>query len=275
MLELPEASVIAKQLNDSVTAKTITRVVAAQSPHKFAWYTGDPAQYPELLTGKRVSTTVAMGGIVEIRVDDRMLVFSDGVNLRYHPTLAEAPQKHQLLIEFDDATALSATVAMYGGLTCFPMGANDNPYYLVAQEKPSPLSDSFSLEYFLGLFRPEHEKLSLKAFLATEQRIPGLGNGVLQDILYRAKLHPKRKVATLSAEGKEALFHAIKSTLNEMAEAGGRDTERDLFGSLGGYRTQMSKNTVGQTCLVCGCPIQKQSYLGGSIYFCPGCQKEA
>jgi formamidopyrimidine-DNA glycosylase len=275
MLELPEASVIAKQLNDSVAAKTITRVVAAQSPHKFAWYTGDPAQYPELLTGKRVSTTVAMGGIVEIRVDDRTLVFSDGVNLRYHPTLAEAPQKHQLLIEFDDATALSATVAMYGGLTCFPMGANDNPYYLVAQEKPSPLSDSFSLEYFLGLFCPEHEKLSLKAFLATEQRIPGLGNGVLQDILYRAKLHPKRKVATLSAEGKDALFHAIKSTLSEMTEAGGRDTERDLFGSLGGYRTQMSKNTMGQTCLICGCPIQKQSYLSGSVYFCPGCQKEA
>lgn|GEM_PF-2077218 len=30
-----------------------------------------------------------------------------------------------------------------------------------------------------------------KAFLATEQRIPGLGNGVLQDILWTARIHPK------------------------------------------------------------------------------------
>jgi formamidopyrimidine-DNA glycosylase len=40
--------------------------------------------------------------------------------------------------------------------------------------------------------------LSAKAFLATEQRIPGLGNGVAQDILFTAKIHSKRKMSTLS-----------------------------------------------------------------------------
>jgi formamidopyrimidine-DNA glycosylase len=44
------------------------------------------------------------------------------------------------------------------------------------------------------------QKLSLKAALATEQRIPGLGNGSLQDILWQAHLHPKRKTNTLSDE---------------------------------------------------------------------------
>jgi hypothetical protein len=34
----------------------------------------------------------------------------------------------------------------------------------------------------------EVKKLSLKALLATEQRIPGLGNGVLQDILFKARM---------------------------------------------------------------------------------------
>ncbi len=60
----------------------------------------------------------------------------------------------------------------------------------------------------------------------------------------------------------------------DMARQGGRDTEKDLFGNFGGYITLMSKNTVGKACPVCGGLIQKQAYMGGSIYFCPSCQKE-
>jgi len=56
----------------------------------------------------------------------------------------------------------------------------------------------------------EVQKLSLKALLATEQRIPDFGNGVLQDILFSAKMHPKKKVGTLSEKDKEVLFHFRK-----------------------------------------------------------------
>lgn len=117
------------------------------------------------------------------------------------------------------------------------------------------------------------DKLSVKAFLATEQRIPGLGNGVLQDILYNARLHPKRKMKDLHKEEIDKLFHAIKTTLLKMIEQGGRDTETDLFGNKGGYITKMSKNTVDKPCPSCNEPIQKENYLGGSIYFCSQCQK--
>ena len=275
MIELPEAAVLAQQLNAAIRTKTIRSAVAAQSPHKFAWYSGDPAAYSGLLTGKTVGSAASLGGMVEIQVEDVNLLFSDGVNLRFHRAAEERPLKHQLLIEFEDATALSATVAMYGGLSCCPPGANDNPYYLVARDKPSPLTERFNAAYFGGLFLSETARLSLKAFLATQQRIPGLGNGVLQDILYQARLHPKRKVETLGEGGKQALFDALKTTLGEMAKAGGRDIERDLFGDAGGYPTRMSKNTAGEPCPACGSPVQKQNYLGGSIYFCPGCQKES
>jgi len=40
MIEIPEADALARQLNETVTGKTITRVKAAHSPHKFAWYQG-------------------------------------------------------------------------------------------------------------------------------------------------------------------------------------------------------------------------------------------
>jgi formamidopyrimidine-DNA glycosylase len=228
-----------------------------------------------MLVGKTIGTASSLGGMLNIQVEAVSLLFGDGVNLRFHQTPAEQPPKHQLLIEFEDATSLSASVAMYGGLWCFPDGCNDNPYYLGARDKPSPLSDGFNEDYFFGLFQAELENLSLKAFLATQQRIPGLGNGVLQDILYQAGLHPKRKVASLGQAARGELFQAIKTTLSEMTENGGRDTEKDLYGNPGGYQTRVSKKTVGKACPNCGTTLQKQNYMGGSIYFCPGCQKES
>jgi len=58
-----------------------------------------------------------------------------------------------------------------------------------------------------------------------------------------------------------------------MALKGGRDTEKDLFGKPGGYRTKASKLTVGTPCDECGCLISKEAYMGGSIYYCSQCQK--
>jgi formamidopyrimidine-DNA glycosylase len=164
---------------------------------------------------------------------------------------------------------------MYGGMWCFKEGEfNDNRYYAIAKSKPSPLSEEFDWAYFSQLINsPDVQKLSAKAFLATEQRIPGLGNGVLQDILYIAKIHPKEKIESLSASERKTLFSSVKSTLKEMAMQGGRDTTTDLFGRPGGYKTRLSQATMNQPCPICGGTIFKQPYMGGSIYFCNGCQK--
>ena len=273
MIELPEAAVLARQINETVTGKKITNAVAAQTPHKLAWYFGDPQEYKGLLTGRIISGATSYGGQVEIAASEANLVFSDGVNLRYFNKGAKLPDKHQLLLEFDDGSSLVGWVQMYGGLSAFQEGRNDNRYYLVAKEKPSPLSGDFDEDYFKSLFDENTAKLSLKAFLATEQRIPGLGNGVLQDILFNAKAHPKKRVGMLSFGDQQVLFGSIKNTLSEMTAKGGRDTENDLLGKPGGYGTRLSKNTVGQPCPVCGTLIKKEAYLGGSIYYCAGCQR--
>jgi formamidopyrimidine-DNA glycosylase len=274
MIEIPEAESLSGQLTETIGGKRIARVIGGFSPHKFAWYHGDPKDYDALLRGKTIDTALAHGGMVEIRVGDAVMLFSDGVVLRFHTGDEPRPKKHQLLIEFEDGTALSASVQMYGGLWCFKEGELDNPYYNVARNKPSPLSDEFDRAYFDSLITADEvQKLSAKAFLATEQRIPGLGNGVLQDILYKAAIHPKRRIDTLTADEKTALFNSVKSTLREMTEQGGRDTTKDLFGRPGGYRTKLSQATLDKPCPVCGGTIVKQAYMGGSIYFCEGCQK--
>jgi formamidopyrimidine-DNA glycosylase len=272
MIELPEAVVIAEQITKTLGGKRITSAVANASPHKFAWYTGDPAAYNDRLAGKVIGKGEGVGGHIEFEAED--MVLSISAPIRYHPEGEKRPKKHQLLIEFDDGTAISSRAQMWGGFFCFPAGAecgfSDRD---LALTKPSPLTDAFDRAYFDTLFDEATPKLSAKAFLATEQRIPGLGNGVLQDILWTARIHPKRKMDDLSEDEIQAMLEAVKQVLAEMTDQGGRDTERDLFWEYGGYPTVLSRKTRGTPCPACGTAIEKASYLGGSIYFCSGCQR--
>ncbi|OPY32006.1 MAG: formamidopyrimidine/5-formyluracil/ 5-hydroxymethyluracil DNA glycosylase [Methanomassiliicoccales archaeon PtaU1.Bin124] len=274
MIELPEAVNISKQISSTITGKKVVGIVSGHSPHKFAWYYGDQNRYSGILVGQKIAGAEAYGGFVEVSVGKMKVLFGEGVNLRFHDKEGSRPTKHQFLIEFDDRTALSAVVQMYGGMGAFADGELDNPYYLTAKAKPSPLSMAFDEDYFHSLVNAtEVQKLSLKAFLATEQRIPGLGNGVLQDILFNAGLHPKKKVGTLDKEDIRSVFQSVKTTLGRMSAGGGRDTEKDIFGRAGSYVTILSKNTAGTPCPLCGTTIKKESYLGGSIYHCGKCQR--
>ena len=272
MIELPEAVVIAQQIAETLGGKRIAHAVANASPHKFAWYTGDPAEYNDRLAGKVIGRGTGVAGNIEFEAGDMVLAIS--APIRYYVEGEKRPKKHQLLLEFEDKTAISSSAQMWGGFLCFPAGEKGgHPDYEIAKARPSPLTDAFDRAYFDTLFGEDTLKLSAKAFLATEQRIPGLGNGVLQDILWTARIHPKRKMGELSDLEIDAMYDAVKRVLLEMTAQGGRDTERDLFGCPGGYKTVLSRNTVDTPCPVCGTTIRKAPYLGGSIYYCAGCQR--
>ena len=132
--------------------------------------------------------------------------------------------------------------------------------------------DIFDEGYFDDLWQSVKPGLSVKEFLTTKQRISGLGNGVLQDILWNAGIHPRRKLSTFTETEREKLFQSLKQTLFAMRNQGGRNTERDLFGQPGGYRTILSSKTMKNPCPVCNSAIIRESYLGGNIYYCPVCQ---
>ena len=128
------------------------------------------------LEAKKVTGAADYGGRPEFYADDMVVSFGDGTNVRYITQGAKVPEKHQLLIEFTDGDAIVFTVQMYGGMWVFKEGQNNDFYYAVAKEKVSPLTDDFNEEYFKSLLTDDTMKLSAKAFLATEQRICGLGN---------------------------------------------------------------------------------------------------
>lgn len=273
MLELPEAAVIADHVNRRLLGKKIVSVEAGHSPHKWAWFYGDPAEYPARVGGRIIDSARSWGGIVDIRAEDVHLYLGDGANLRLIAPGARVPTKHQLRLDLDDGSILIASVQMYGGLWACPKEEVPSAFIVAAKEKPSPLSSEFSRAHFESILADVPSTASVKAALATEQRIPGLGNGVLQDILFAARLHPKRKMGTVGDSEAGILYDACTTTLRSMYESGGRDTEKLLDGNPGGYSTILSRNTVGTPCGVCGATIQKAAYLGGTVYFCPECQR--
>lgn len=272
MIELPEAVTLARQLNQMVAGRKITSAVAGQSPHGFAFYQGDPALYSGAMGGRRIGQAQAQGGRVAIEAEDSFLIINDGVNLRYLAAGAPRPPKHQLLVELDDGAALVCTIQMYGAIILNRGGTGDGFYAAVAREAPSPLGDGFTRQHFQGIVSAAKPKLSAKGLLATEQRIPGLGNGCCHDIFLLSGINPQSHVGALSSADMDTLYGTLKSTLAQMTALGGRDTEKDLFGNPGGYQTLLSSKTLSLPCPKCGGEITRKAFLGGNIYFCPRCQ---
>ncbi|RHR22898.1 endonuclease VIII [Clostridium sp. AF19-22AC] len=270
MLEFPEVMARAAQLEKEVAGKKVTAVLPPNKSHKFCWFNGAPNLYEERIKDRRIESVSGFGIFVEILFDNgERLAVNDGVNVRFTDS-TKLPKTYQLLIIFDDQTALSFTVAMYGGIILHH-GDYDNEYYEKSLHAVSPLSEEFSA-YYDRILAEGKPNLSAKAFLATEQRFPGIGNGVVQDILFEAGIHPKRKLNTLSQDDIIKLKESIVTVLEEMLKAGGRDTEKDIYGENCGYQTKMSKNSLTKGCPMCGGEITKEAYLGGSVYYCPKCQ---
>lgn len=271
MLEFPEVLSIAGQLRKQVQGKGISHVLPPTKVHKFCWFAGSPEEYDAALRGSSIQSVEGFGIFVEMSFSNgKRICFNDGVNVRLMDK-DSVPKNYQLLIGIEDGRALVFTVAMYGGIILHD-GNYDNEYYVKSKSAISPFSGEFK-PYYYGLLESSKATLSAKAFLATEQRFPGIGNGVLQDILLTAHIHPKRKIGTLNSDEQEKLLFSIISVLRNMADGGGRDTEKDILGLPGGYRTKLSRNTITSGCAQCKGSIVKENYLGGAIYYCPSCQK--
>nr|WP_305210663.1 zinc finger domain-containing protein [Bacteroides intestinalis] len=274
MLELPEVLTLSKQANDVLSGKTITQVFNATKPHKFTFYSGDPLEYGKLLVGKTILSSKGYGMFVDFYLSGNVIMnIGDGVSARYYNPGDKVPANYQLLLTFKDESFLVFTVAMYGFISAYPDAVIDNKYYTISRESISPLSDAYTEAEFEKLFAFAKKTLTAKALLATEQRIPGVGNGVTQDILFNARINPKQKVLLLSDNQKDVLFNALKETLVDMTFEGGRDTQTDLYGNAGGYKTILSAKTWKNPCLRCGSTIIKEAYMGGSVYYCPTCQQ--
>jgi formamidopyrimidine-DNA glycosylase len=274
MLEMPEAVTISQQMQASLTGKTIQHFSRGMLTHKFLWLSKTAEEYDAILSGQQITGASSYGRSIFLYVGQaHLLWFGElGGRILYHQQEQPLPAKYHLRWDFIDDSKMTYTLQMWGFVKLVENSEiSQEPY---ARSGIPPLSEGFTLQHFDQLLDeyPEKTKKGIKGFLVTSQHINGIGNGYLQDILFRAKIHPARKIPTLSADERQQLYTAIQNTLAEAIKLGGREDEHNLFDHPGGYRRFMSNQSVGQPCPDCGTPIQKLSYLGGACYLCPTCQ---
>jgi formamidopyrimidine-DNA glycosylase len=274
VIEMPEAFTIARQMSATLTGKTVQHFSRGALTHKFLWLTKSAEEYDAFLAGKQLTGATSYGRSIYLYVGETHVQWFGelGGRIIYHSSGSELPTKYHLRWDFTDASAMTFNMQMWGFVGLLEKSElTTHPY---AEVGIPPLSDRFTFECFDQLLEeyPEKTKKGIKGFLVTTKYINGIGNGYLQDILFKAKIHPTRKIPSLAALERRKLYDAIQGTLAEAIKSGARDDERDLFDHPGGYRRLMSSQTVGSPCPSCGTTIQKIAYLGGACYVCPNCQ---
>jgi formamidopyrimidine-DNA glycosylase len=275
MFELPEFVTLAAQFNDTLIGKHIAGGSLDPSPHKFVWFNRTPKEFAALVHGKVVGRSHSRGKwlFTELR-PGLVLVFGEcGGHILYHPPDSPVPKKVHLALMFDDGSSLTATTQMWGAMELYAKGQERKREY-IRDMRPTPIDPQFTFEYLSGLVEDlvPQQKRSVKSLLTQDQLIPGLGNAIAQDILFKAKLDPRHPLEGLSSIQLRKLHRSIVSTVKDVVKRGGRSDERDLFDRPGRYVRLMDKNAVGRPCPVCGTKIQKIQYLGGTCVFCPSCQ---
>jgi formamidopyrimidine-DNA glycosylase len=245
------------------------------SPHKFAFYSYEPEKYRQVMVGAVLGETQVDGGhaLIQVGAEHTLVLGGGGEKILLHASEAALPKKHQLLLGFEDGRYLTVSVQGWGMVSLLneeELAAH--PY--VARPRVPPLSEGFTLAYFEGLFAalPPEEKRSAKFFIISDPQVHGVGNGYLQDILFRAKIHPRRRAAQLSPQEQAVLYQSIRDTLSQAVAQDGRDSETDLYGKPGRYVALMDRRANGNPCPECGTLIVKEAFLGGSVYYCPRCQ---
>ena len=276
MFELPEMMTLARQMNETLTGKIIRQGVLGNSPHKFVWYNRTHEEFEQLTKAKKVGEANVKGRWLFLELDPGyVLVLGEfGGRVLFHPPGSTVPAKYHLYFTFKDDSFFTATTQMWGAVELYEKGAEYSGKY-VKDMKTTPVEADFTYPYFCSLIDTlaQEGKKSAKGLLTQDQTIPGLGNAIAQDILFKAGLHPKHPVYDMKEVQKQKLYNHIMETVNEVIEKGGRNDEHDLYNNPGKYNRLMDKNSVKHPCPQCGGTIEKIQYLGGACYVCPICQK--
>jgi formamidopyrimidine-DNA glycosylase len=138
-------------------------------------------------------------------------------------------------------------------------------------KKLSAADEGFTFEQFSAKLS-EKNKMLKAVLVGKDAIIVGVSNSTFQDIIYRAKLHPKRKSAQLSPEETKRLYDAIKFVINERIKLNGKEDFQDMYQKNGSYTPAMGPHMKEHNCPECGTLIQKLSHGGGHVYLCPSCQ---
>jgi len=142
---------------------------------------------------------------------------------------------------------------------------------------PEPLSPTFDLKIL-------KERLSkkpngkIKTVLMDQSIIAGIGNIYSDEILWRAGVHPERKVSEIKEAELKEIFKVIKELLKKGIDFGGDSMSdyRNIDGEKGKFQLHhQAYRKTGEKCTKKNCKgkIERKIINGRSAHFCPVHQK--
>jgi len=138
---------------------------------------------------------------------------------------------------------------------------------------PEPFGRDFTLAYLVRNFAVR--RAPIKVLLLDQTILAGLGNIYVDESLFRAGIHPKRRASSLTNKELQNLYQSIKEVLKQAIAAGGSSSQNYVRTSGQPGKFHNLHNVYrrhGQPCLVCGSEIKRTVVAGRGTHFCPRCQ---
>ena len=142
---------------------------------------------------------------------------------------------------------------------------------------PEPLDKNFDFKKFKEIMQASFAKASagrgIKTVLTDQSIIAGIGNIYSDEILWRAGVHPERKVSSLKEKELKLVFKAIKETLTKGINFGGDSMSdyKNIYGLPGKFQLHHEAyRRTGEKCRRPGCKgiIKRKMVHGRSAHFC-------
>jgi formamidopyrimidine-DNA glycosylase len=138
---------------------------------------------------------------------------------------------------------------------------------------PEPLGADFTPKILAQ--RLSRHKAPIKAVLCDQGFVAGIGNMYADEALFSARIHPLRPANSLSGEEIERLHRAIQQVLSAGINHKGASVETYFrpSGQIGTAHLLFKvAHRRGQSCPVCGTPLERIPIRNRGSYFCPKCQ---
>ncbi len=132
---------------------------------------------------------------------------------------------------------------------------------------PAVLSPAFSVKAVAD-FLTRRKGAPIKAVLLMQERFPGVGNWMADEILWRAEIHPKRLSGSLNPPEIKALHRECRWVAREALKIIGAD-----FGDLPQSWLFHHRWEKGGVCPKTGVPLKREEIGGRTTCWSPGRQK--
>ena len=266
MPEYPEIYARTQEMKAALVGKSIQSIEVLQ-PKSLNIPKED---FTRSLTGAKIVDISQRGKWIFVETTQAWLLLNLGMGGEILLVTPETlPEKYRLRFDFEDGTSLAINFWWFGYAHC--VGLEDLEQHApTAKLGPNVLELSHEDWYrLLG-----GQRKAVKTFLLDQSNVAGIGNAYIHDILFLARLHPQRKLNTLSSADVDALIQAVHDRLQPAVDKGGAFYEVNLFGEKGGFLMEdiLIGYREGQPCPNCGTAIEKIKTGSTSSFICPNCQ---